>query len=128
MSTFKSFIICASLLLAATDVFPQTTGSESNGQGTPVSIERVSLPVKRPRAPYAQAIICTYDETGYLHLNFKYSEGISQLTVDSAYSGISSDTYNFDSSFPCSIYIGPVEQAHLHIVTSNGNEYEGYID
>ena len=79
----------------------------------------------RPKAPSRQNIFCVYDGE-VLDFVFTYSEGECTLVVTNLSSG-SVRSYSFDSSDEASVYVGPLNTAKIEIVTSKGNEYEGYI-
>lgn len=119
-----SFLLCAGLV--ATPVFAEPNTLSSNGSG-PKHVKLNNNKIKPRDVTHDNVVECTI-ENGWLTITFEEPEGWATVTLkDGGIDVMASGTYDTASiiKFPLLHTGNPIQ---ILIRTSEGNEYEGWIE
>lgn len=130
----KKVFSILTIILSSVVCYAQSAGGNSQSNpptGRPsASISFSSKPgIKvgaRPKAPSMQSIECVYED-GMLYFTFNYSEGASMLYIYDSTQTTMLGQHQLYTDFESAVYVGDLNDVYLCIVTSYGNEYEGWL-
>lgn len=119
-----SFLLCVGLI--ATPVLAETNTLSSNGSG-PKYVKLQNKGLKPRDVTHDNVVECTI-ENGWLTITFEEPEGWATVTLkDAGINVMASGTYDTASiiKFPLLNTGNPIQ---ILVRTSEGNEYEGWIE